>query len=365
MRSFVRAILFGSMIAMLVPVMAAQTEAQRPEGSADEVVTAPAVSVTQTAKHSPLTVTFSEGRLMIAAENCSLQEILNAVRLQTGAIIEGSAMDSSRVTVQLGPDDPMKVLASLLYGTRFNYIIVAGVRGANPEKIVLTARGATTMSAPPPVVAQAVAPVIEKKEAEQSEEKKLAALVEGEEKAPKKDDEKAAKDKDKDETAKDTKAADDQDVLAKNALKNDGEAGSEPTMAERIANLPEGIDPAIARLYPSLFGGSKTADGSSGSAFGNGQSVGGYDPMPGSQASPVPTPWSGANLPTNSAGMPILPSNISPEIWNLYPKNVMDLVRNGGTNPAAAVIPNGPLAPNLPSGPIGLWDQTIKGTGGH
>lgn len=360
MRPFVRAILIGSVFGTLVPTLVAQTEAQVPESSTREVISQPASS--ESAK-VPLTVTYSAGKLMISADNCSLQQVLDAVRLQTGAIIEGTVADSSRVTVQLGPDEPMKVLASLLYGSHFNYIIVAGQVNRNPEKIVLSARNAIQMSQPepPPMVAKTAAPASEKPAAEAGEETVVAN--EGDDKSEKKDsgDDKQAKKDDKEKTEKDQKTSEDaDDVLAKAGIKGDGEAASEPTAAERLANLPEGIDPAIAALYPGLFGGSK--GNANGGATSNGTPVGGYDTMPGSPWVP-PTPWTGGNLPTNSAGLPILPSNIPPEIWNLYPKNIMDLIRSGGTNPAAAVIPNGPLAPGLPSGPVGLWDQTLKGPG--
>src|SRR5262249_14810555 len=204
MRRSVRAILISSVIATLVPALAAQTEAHVPESPTRDAVSQPASSTSDSSTQAqPLTVTFSAGKLMISAQNCSLQQVLDAVRLQTGAVIEGPAFDSSRVTVQLGPDDPMKVIAGLLYASRFNYIIAAGPFTHKPEKIVLSARNSVPMNRPepPPVIAQsAPAPPVEKPTDDASAiEEKLAAAVEGDDKAEKKDgaEDKEAKKEDK------------------------------------------------------------------------------------------------------------------------------------------------------------------------
>lgn len=366
MRALVRAILLGSIVAGLVPILFAQAGVS-PEISAPAIVS-PTVSSAQA--HHSLTVTFTSGKLMIAADGCSLQEILNQVHQQTGAIIEGSTYDNAAVTIELGPGDPMKVLASLLYGSHFNYIIVAEPGSAVPQKIVLSARNTVPTIVPAaPILAQAAPVPVPQKTEEVPDAEKLVAEMTGKDDAKndkdkaKKDEADKDKDKDKSASNKDAEAA--EEILAEGSVKGEATAGGEPGMAERLANLPPGIDPAMAALYPNLFGGGSgsASQGSSGSNTTN--ASGGYDPTTGARTPTVPTPWNGSNLPTNSAGMPILPSNISQDMWNLYPKNVMDIIRNGGSNPSAVVIPTNQLAPTLPAGPIGLWDQSIKVPTGH
>jgi len=71
-------------------------------------------------------VTFDDGQLTINANNASLTDILYALRASTGADIDIPVNASSeRVTAQLGPGAPRKVLADLLGWSSFDYIIRA------------------------------------------------------------------------------------------------------------------------------------------------------------------------------------------------------------------------------------------------
>ena len=82
----------------------------------------------------PPTVTFQNGLLAIRAENSTLAAILTAVRARTGANVDipaGAAME--RVAAHVGPAPPRDVLASLLNGSGFDYIIVGSVE--NPDGI--------------------------------------------------------------------------------------------------------------------------------------------------------------------------------------------------------------------------------------
>lgn len=81
---------------------------------------------------APPTVTYQNGLLTIAAQNATLDEILREVRKSTGASIDippGAA--SGRVVAQLGPGGPRDVLALLLNGTSFNYVMVGSTSDAN------------------------------------------------------------------------------------------------------------------------------------------------------------------------------------------------------------------------------------------
>jgi hypothetical protein len=75
---------------------------------------------------TPAKVSFQDGLLSISAQNSTLGEILRDVRRLTGAAIDippGSAA-SERVVTHLGPGAPRDVLAVLLNGSSFNYVMV-------------------------------------------------------------------------------------------------------------------------------------------------------------------------------------------------------------------------------------------------
>jgi hypothetical protein len=107
---------------------------------------------------SPPRVQYNSGMLSIAAENSTLADILNAVRTQTGAAIEvpGSAT-GERVAVHLGPASPREVVAALLNGSNFDYVIVGAEADPNAVRrlIVIQRQGApgpgspATASGPP------------------------------------------------------------------------------------------------------------------------------------------------------------------------------------------------------------------------
>ena len=79
------------------------------------------------------TVTMEGGLLTIDAPNSTLSDVLNGVRKATGAAIEG-ASPNERVAVRLGPGNPREVIAALLYGTPYDYVIL----GAQDRQDVVT-----------------------------------------------------------------------------------------------------------------------------------------------------------------------------------------------------------------------------------
>ena len=79
-------------------------------------------------------VTYQDGMLAIAAQNATLAEILRDVRQLTGATIEIPPSGANeRVVVQLGPGAPRDVLAALLNGTSFNYVMLGST--SNPMSV--------------------------------------------------------------------------------------------------------------------------------------------------------------------------------------------------------------------------------------
>src|ERR1700733_6364337 len=71
----------------------------------------------------PPKVSYQNAQLTIDAPNSTLGDILRAVRKQTGAEIEIPAAPE-RVVTHLGPGSAREVMADLLNGSRFNYVLL-------------------------------------------------------------------------------------------------------------------------------------------------------------------------------------------------------------------------------------------------
>ena len=78
-------------------------------------------------------VSYQNAQLTIVAANSTLGDILRAVRKQTGAEIEIPAA-TERVVTHLGPGSAREVMAELLNGSRFNYVLL----GSPADSTVLT-----------------------------------------------------------------------------------------------------------------------------------------------------------------------------------------------------------------------------------
>jgi flagellar biosynthesis GTPase FlhF len=81
----------------------------------------------------PPQVSYQNSQLTIVAPNSTLGDILRAVRKQTGAEIEIPPA-TERVVTHLGPGPAREVIAELLNGSRFNYVIL----GSPADNSVLT-----------------------------------------------------------------------------------------------------------------------------------------------------------------------------------------------------------------------------------
>lgn len=89
----------------------------------------------------PAQVTYSGGLLSINAPNSTLGDVLNGIRRATGASVEGAGNPSDRVIVNLGPAAPRDVIAALLNGSRYDYILLGPPQQpAGIQKLVLMAR---------------------------------------------------------------------------------------------------------------------------------------------------------------------------------------------------------------------------------
>ncbi len=100
---------------------------------------------------SPPKVTYEKGLLTIFAENATLGEILKQVRKLTKATIDLPPNGAQeRVVTAIGPGAPRDVLAALLNGSQFNYVILGST--ADPTivaSVVLTPKpgGSETQNA--------------------------------------------------------------------------------------------------------------------------------------------------------------------------------------------------------------------------
>jgi hypothetical protein len=110
----------------------------------------------------PPQVSYQNGQLTIIAPNSTLGDILRAVRKQTGAEIEIPEA-KERVVTRLGPGSARDVLAELLNGSRFNYVLLGSPLDAGAlTRVVLVARtegdsasGRNPPAQQPPIMNQA------------------------------------------------------------------------------------------------------------------------------------------------------------------------------------------------------------------
>ncbi|MGC1371189.1 MAG: hypothetical protein WA824_03530 [Candidatus Sulfotelmatobacter sp.] len=86
-------------------------------------------------------IAFQNGLLTITAANSTLGDILRAVRKQTSADIDVPANANERVAVHLGPAPPREVMADLLNGSHFNYILLGSPENTDAlVRVVLVAK---------------------------------------------------------------------------------------------------------------------------------------------------------------------------------------------------------------------------------
>jgi hypothetical protein len=94
-------------------------------------------------------VTFDDGLLTIVAPNSTLGDILRSVKKQTSADIEVPPTANERVVTRLGPAPAREVMAELLNGSRFNYILLGSPEDANAlTRVVLVAKTGPENPAP-------------------------------------------------------------------------------------------------------------------------------------------------------------------------------------------------------------------------
>jgi hypothetical protein len=89
----------------------------------------------------PPKVSYTGGQLTIVAHNSTLADILRAVHKETGADLDVPPNATERVVADLGPGPARDVLADLLNGTHFNYVVLGSASDATAvQRVVLTAK---------------------------------------------------------------------------------------------------------------------------------------------------------------------------------------------------------------------------------
>lgn len=111
----------------------------------------------------PPQVTFENNQLTINAPNSTLADVLRAVRKLTGADIDVPAAPE-RVVTHLGPGPARDVIAELLNGSRFNYVLLGSPTDSSAlTRVVLVAKTGiqempSAAAVPPPTAAYAGQP---------------------------------------------------------------------------------------------------------------------------------------------------------------------------------------------------------------
>ncbi len=92
-------------------------------------------------------VGFQGGMLTIVAQNSTLSDILRDVHKLTGATIDMPPNTTERVVTRLGPGAPRDVIASLLNGSTFNYVMLGSPTDPSAvTSVVLTPKPTGTQS---------------------------------------------------------------------------------------------------------------------------------------------------------------------------------------------------------------------------
>jgi hypothetical protein len=101
---------------------------------------APSTAASTPAARSAPQITYVNGQLTISARDASLGDILRAVSTKTGAVIEfPSDRSQEHLFANAGPGPVREVLASLLNGSRFNYVMLASPTNPNIlQRMILT-----------------------------------------------------------------------------------------------------------------------------------------------------------------------------------------------------------------------------------
>jgi hypothetical protein len=153
-------LMFGTQAPVQTQKSASVPHKRRPQANAkpqlSQSQTQPSATPPQevTPEHGPASppqVSFQNGKLTILARNSTMGDVLNAVREKTGASIDTPPLSGDRVVGQFGPGAPRDVMAQLLNGSHYDYVLLGSP--ADPgalQKIVLMTKTNLPESQPAP-----------------------------------------------------------------------------------------------------------------------------------------------------------------------------------------------------------------------
>ncbi len=103
-----------------------------------------------------LDVSYRDGLLAVHSNKANLSEVLYAIQQRTGADISIAAgAEQERVVADIDPAPAPEVIARLLNGSRFNFLILSAADDPNRlDRVILTTRLEGGFAPPPPVLVQ-------------------------------------------------------------------------------------------------------------------------------------------------------------------------------------------------------------------
>lgn len=104
-------------------------------------------------QEKPLEVSFRDGLLSIHSNKATLSEVLFAVQQKTGAEVAIAAgAEQEKVVVDLGPAPAPEVLAHMLNGSKFNFLILSAADNPKQlDRVILSPRIESAYTPLPPV----------------------------------------------------------------------------------------------------------------------------------------------------------------------------------------------------------------------
>ena len=252
-------------------------------------------------------VSFQAGQLTISSTGCSLLQVLTAVGRETGSETEVPASASATpVFANLGPDNPRRVVSTLLDDVPFNWSLkTTADESRSLERIFLTERRA------PLVETKAFVGAV----ANVTENGKLMA-----DHAP------------AGNTGATTKGSDATTAASLEDQQTDQprrRAEVDDSTLSKLPALPQGVPTGMWQLYPGLV--------ANGGAVQSGPAI-----LPNGELAPAPSPTMASTLPSpafDAASAPKgctacpVPPGVDPAIVKLYPANLMYLVQQPITLP--------------------------------
>ena len=142
--------------AATTPAHKSKAHARKPAPVAEVRQTPPPPPTLEQQPPAPPQVSYQNGQLTIDSRNATLSQVLRSVQVQTGASVDmPTGAGSERVVARLGPGKPKDVLASLLNGSKFNYVILGESNNSGRvQKIILLSKNSSSGDAAATTTAQ-------------------------------------------------------------------------------------------------------------------------------------------------------------------------------------------------------------------